>query len=785
VVVTTGIGTADVKITKAGGGLFTEAETEVLIAAIQYRHADGDRPTDGDWLIDVTVNDGSLDSNAARTTINVNPVNDAPVLDNSAAMTLTDIAEDNTSSVGNTVSSIIASAGGNRITDVDAGTLEGIAVIGVDDTNGQWQYNTGSGWTAFGVVTNNSAVLLAPTSSVCFVPNAEYNGSAGDITFRAWDQTSGADGDTAVDVSINGNTTAFSTAIETATLTMTAVNDAPVLDDSGPAALTAINENETNNSGNLVADIIASAGANPIMDVDIGAVEGIAVISVDDANGTWEFSTDGGTVWTPFGAVSGTSAVLLGDSANDRIRFVPDINFNGTALIIYRAWDRTDANPSGATGVDASVVGNATPFSVVSETASITGTPVEMVLHLATTADVSGSGTPGLTDWSSSELLGFGDPNISFEPGTTDGTFSSLFDLDSYASAAMSIDAVHVVSSNITVGGGGNTVDLQTGDVLFSVVENSITFTGLDAVAVPVSKTDVARFRPSDETFEIVLDNVLNPSVGGLTLVEKNTTVGDSDLTAGSFLLNTGNDNDILYLNPTGAGRGVAPGTPVLLLDGGDIGLGGGANDLDGLDLIEDDISPGGTTLTSGQILLTLDLDDFDIGTNNLTALENDIFYLDVSTTTMGVTGTTTATAALFFEGADVNLDTPDERVSAMSFDVVFGIQRVDPVISLPGSAVTYTENTPATIIDGTATLVDPDTADFDTSQLRVDFAAGGTADDRLSIRHQGTGGVRSVWWETRSAMKELISVQLPAVTGPRRWWSNSMPVPMSRPCRR
>ena len=504
--------------------------------------------------------------------------------------------------------------------------------------------------------------------------------------------------------------------------------------------MTAIYENETNNSGNLVSFIIASAGANPITDVDIGAVEGIAVISVDDANGTWEYSTNDGVSWSPFGAVTDTSAVVLGDSANDRIRFVPDANYNGTALIVYRAWDRTDGNPSGTTGVDASVVGNASPFSAVSETASITVTPVEMVLHLATAADVSGSGTPGLTDWSSSELLGFGDPNIAFEPGTSDGTFSSLFDLDTYASAAVSIDSVHVVSSNITVGGGGNTVSLQSGDVLFSHTGNAVTFTGLDSVAVSASKTDVVRFRPSDETFEMVLDNVLNPSVGGLTLVEKNTTVGDSDLTAGSFLLNTGNDNDILYLEPTGAGQGVATGTPVLLISGNDIGMGSGSNDLDGMDLVEDDISPGGTTLTSGQILLTLDLDDSTIGSNNLAALANDIFYLDVSTTTMGITGTTTATAALFLEGADVNLDTPEELASALSFDIVYGVQSVDPAISLPGSVVTYTENGPPVIIDGTASLVDPDTTDFDTGQLRVDFAVGGTADDRLAVRHEGTG---------------------------------------------
>jgi hypothetical protein len=76
-------------------------------------------------------------------------------------------------------------------------------------------------------VSDVSAVLLDTTARIRFVPAANYNGSAGNITFRAWDQTSGASGDTAVDVSTNGGTTAYSTATETATLTVTPVNDTP------------------------------------------------------------------------------------------------------------------------------------------------------------------------------------------------------------------------------------------------------------------------------------------------------------------------------------------------------------------------------------------------------------------------------------------------------------------------------------------------------------------------------------------------------------------------------
>ena len=44
-------------------------------------------------------------------------------------------------------------------------------------------------------------------------------------------------------------------------------------------------------------------------DADAGAIEGIAVITVDNTNGAWEFSTNAGGSWTAFGAPS-TSAAL-------------------------------------------------------------------------------------------------------------------------------------------------------------------------------------------------------------------------------------------------------------------------------------------------------------------------------------------------------------------------------------------------------------------------------------------------------------------------------------------
>ncbi len=304
--------------------------------------------------------------------ITVTAVNDAPVLDNTGNMTLTTITEDETTNGGNTVASIILSAGGDRITDVDSGAVEGIAITATTNGNGSWEYSidNGSNWLSVGSVADNNALLLRSTDLVRFVPNGQ-NATTGDITFRAWDQTSGAAGNK-VDASTNGNTTAFSMATEVASITVTAVNDAPVLDNTGNMTLTTITEDETTNSGNTVASIISSAGGDRITDVDSGAIEGIALTATTNGNGAWEYSIDNGSNWVAVGSVADNNALLL--RSTDLVRFVPNGQNATSGDITFRAWDQT----SGAAGnkVDASTNGTTTAFSTATEVASITVTAV-------------------------------------------------------------------------------------------------------------------------------------------------------------------------------------------------------------------------------------------------------------------------------------------------------------------------------------------------------------------------------------------------------------------------
>ncbi len=194
-----------------------------------------------------------ISSNTATETITVVGINDAPVLNTTVTVTLNTILEDanpttnpGSSNPGTSVRAILASGGGSLLTDVDNGSVEGIAIVGpTTSPNGQWQYSTDGGtmWNNITSPSDTNARLLSdallvngtPKNWVRFLPNVDYNSViAADISsyptlaFRGWDQDSGVDGGIANTLP-NGGSTAFSTAVSTTTLTITAVNDAPLI----------------------------------------------------------------------------------------------------------------------------------------------------------------------------------------------------------------------------------------------------------------------------------------------------------------------------------------------------------------------------------------------------------------------------------------------------------------------------------------------------------------------------------------------------------------------------
>ena len=141
--------------------------------------------------------------------------------------------EEDSNNQGTLIKDIISSGGGDKITDINIDALEGVAVTSVDNSNGNWQYSTdGSSWSDFGTVNDTTARLLAADDStkIRFVANQDYEGAV-NITFRAWDKTSGSNGNTG-NTTNNGGNTAFSSEIETAVITVNPVNDKPILENN-------------------------------------------------------------------------------------------------------------------------------------------------------------------------------------------------------------------------------------------------------------------------------------------------------------------------------------------------------------------------------------------------------------------------------------------------------------------------------------------------------------------------------------------------------------------------
>jgi prepilin-type N-terminal cleavage/methylation domain-containing protein len=291
-------------------------------------------------------------------------------------------------------------------------------------------------------------------------------------------------------------------------------------------------------------------------------------------------------------------------------------------------------------------------------------------LWLTTGADVaSPSGAPGLDSWTDATVLLFSDPNLAFEPGTTNGTFSAAINMESVAldGQLASLTALHYVTTDITVGT-TTSYNLLAGDLLFA--HNS----GNEEITPPYiwgDNWELYVYRPntpgdySSGTLYLLLNDFASGHVHSISLVETNTVVGDTTLQAGTFLYSTSGatKNDIHHFSPIRVGN-TTTGTNSTLLDGGALGIANN-NELQGLALIQTTLTVGATTLPPGTILVTLHNDDAGIGSNSLATKAQDIFYLNVTGTELG--SGTAATATILLEGADVGLDTANESLWGIS----------------------------------------------------------------------------------------------------------------------
>jgi hypothetical protein len=340
----------------------------------------------GSALITVVLKDtggtdnGGVDTSASQSfTINVTPVNDAPVLDNSVDPALAPIPRNSTNPPGALISALL----GTSISDVD-GPGQGIAVINTGNAaQGTWQFLPASSttWQSIGTVSPAAALLLLPTDSIRFVPATGFVGDVA-LTYRAWDQSTGTAHGSA-DASVVGGSTAFSTAVDSFTQKVA-------------MTLRPVKENIKQPAGTKVTNFVSSLfkTANPTS-------KGIAIVGLTTGLGTWQYSLNGGLTYKTMPIVSQSNALLLRNG--HLVRFIPAHNYFGVVTITYFGWTGT----GGRAGTTKSIPLGGQLFSAASDFS------MEVVVHV-NQRPVLAHGTPVLTAVSSSDTNPAGDLVSSF-----------------------------------------------------------------------------------------------------------------------------------------------------------------------------------------------------------------------------------------------------------------------------------------------------------------------------------------------------------------------------------
>ncbi len=434
--------------------------------------------------------DGSADAGAYER------LNSAPVLDASGTMTFATITEDDTNNAGALVSTLIASAGGDRITDAD-GDPEGIAITATADGNGSWEYSLdgGGSWYTIGAVTNASALLLRSSDRVRFVPNAN-DGTTGSITFRAWDRKIGSAG-TKVSTATNGGSSAFSTATESASITVTAVNDAPVATNLN-AAQTYTEDTQLDLSDIVISDV-NSANVTATL-----TLSNVAAGSLNTATSGSVTSTYAAGIWSASGAVADVNSLLAG------LTFTPSLNFNSAFTIATSVSDGVAAPITGSKAMTGTPVNDA---PVITSNGGGAGVSVGVAENSTAVTTVTSSDVDGGAAGYS--ILAGGDA-VRFTINPTTGVLSFLAAPDHENPTDGGLDNVYNLTVQVSDGSGGT--DTQAIAVTVADVADGIRITPISVVPI------------GSET-------VVNTNTGDIQTINPNVAQAVATDAAGNFVV--------------------------------------------------------------------------------------------------------------------------------------------------------------------------------------------------------------------------------------------------------
>ena len=503
----------------------------------------------------------------------------------------------------------------------------------------------------------------------------------------------------------------------TKTIGVIAVNDAPTIKNNGDARAYPIGSPATVIDTSLTAsDSDTATLTGGTITISSGYATGqdvLAFTNQSGINGSWSSGTGVLTL-------SGTATLAQYETALRSITFQTSAGSSGLRLIAFQVSDGT-----------ASSLATVSTVSVGSEVAS---------LWISGTSNTTTSAGTGGLSYNDGQAVRFANPNLALGSGTSNGTFSNVFNIDTFTGDGNSdLKGLHYVNSAVTIGT-TNAVTVQKGDVLLSVSSNE-TLGG-----VSVTSRDIVLFRPtilgnySSGTFSVLLrePGSTGGNVRDFALVETAMTVGGTSLQSGDFLMvfsGGSYDKDVSLFRATTMSTNPTGGTLSVLVDGdGSSGIGFGARIL-GLELVQQNTTLGGVSLTQGQLLISLDSSDV-VGTNNLSVTKFDVF-----TMTITATGniTSVGTANMLLRGADVGLSGSGEKYDALALVAVFNTA---PTATNLSAAEIYTEDTDLNLTD--IVVSDVDSISVTVTLTLSNIAAGslntGTSGAVTSTYIAGTG---------------------------------------------
>jgi sRNA-binding regulator protein Hfq len=128
------------------------------------------------------------------------------------------------------------------------------------------------------------------------------------------------------------------------------VNRAPIISVQSGFHLSDLIEDPVDNKGNSIDNILDSDSKHAIIDINMGAQRGIAIIEISHLNGQWEYTTDN-QKWFLIDDVSEENALLLAAGIiSTRVRFVPESDHYGSdnGMLTFRAWDQSSKRENGS-----------------------------------------------------------------------------------------------------------------------------------------------------------------------------------------------------------------------------------------------------------------------------------------------------------------------------------------------------------------------------------------------------------------------------------------------------